>query len=245
MSKASVLTVDDDQDLQTVMEDYLVSDGYNVIKAETFAEGLEKSSLPNIDVILLDLGLPDGEGMTLIPQIKSATNAGVIVVSGKDDTTEKIVCLEMGADDYLTKPFEMRELTARIKAVLRRRTEAVSATAMGNAASVGAAEAHPDKFEFLGFILDRSQYQLFDEQGNSMGLTTGEFQLLDALVSAANRVLTREHLFELTREGKFDVYDRAIDIQIARLRKKLGDTEKPAQIIKTIRGVGYMFIMPN
>lgn len=237
MSKISVLSIDDDKDLQIVVEDYLLNAGYNVIVAQDLASGLEKSSLPSLDIVLLDLSLPDGEGMTIIPQIKSNTNAGIIVVSGKDDTTEKIVCLEMGADDYMTKPFEMRELTARIKAVLRRMTPQSS-----HQDSNGSVTSSDEKEVFQGFTLDRGQYQVFDESGKSLDLTSGEFALLDVLVSAKNRVLSREHLFDLTRDGKFDVYDRAIDIQIARLRKKLNDTDKPSKIIKTVRGVGYMLI---
>jgi len=238
--KANVLTIDDDENLQIVIEDYLINDGYNVIVASDLLSGLEKSKMPDIDVILLDLTLPDGEGMSLIPQIKSATNAAIIVVSGKDDTTEKIVCLEMGADDYLTKPFEMRELTARIKAVLRRvHSNDSEATVEKND------NEKPHKFKFLSFTMDRNQYQVFDESGESLDFTTGEFELLDALVNAPNRVLSREQLFDLTRDGKFDIYDRAIDIQVARIRKKLSMANDNNGIIKTIRGVGYMFILPE
>jgi two-component system phosphate regulon response regulator OmpR len=180
------------------------------------------------DVILLDLVLPDGEGINLIPQFRAKTKAPIVVVSGKSDTTEKIVCLEMGADDYITKPFQMRELSARIKAVVRRANDNFEQRE----------EIKADKIQFLGWCLDRTQYQLFDEAGTSADLTTGEFKLLEALAMSANRALTREFLFDLTRAGEYDTYDRSIDIQIARLRKKLkGDSE----IIKTVRGVGYMF----
>lgn len=235
LHKGTVLSVDDDENLQIVVGHYLEEDGYKVLKATTVKAAVEKSETVGIDVVLLDLILPDGEGLALIPQLRSKTKAAIIVVSGKSDTTEKIICLEMGADDYITKPFEMRELSARIKAVLRRLSEAQPAT---NAPAISKVE----KISFGdGWVLDRTQYQLFNPSNESVELTTGEFKLLEALVCASNRALSREHLFDLTRDGEYDVYDRAIDIQIARLRKKLGDDNKSPKVIKTVRGVGYMF----
>ena len=143
----------------------------------------------------------------------------------------------MGADDYLGKPFEMRELSARIKAVLRRAQNDTEIQAVTSEQ----ARSKSEKIIFAGWTLDRTQYQLFDAKNTSAGLTTGQFHLLEALLLSPNRALSREYLFELTREGDFDVYDRAIDIQIARIRKKLLDDSKSPAIIKTIRGIGYMF----
>lgn len=228
MQKGVILSVDDDENLQTVVGQYLEDDGYKVIPAMSTAQALEKSAVMSFDVILLDLVLPDGEGMTLIPQLRAKSNSPIIVVSGKSDTTEKIVCLEMGADDYMTKPFEMRELSARIKAVLRR----------SGPQEESKTESAGEKINFLGWCLDRTQYQLFDKEQKPAELTTGEFKLLEALVLAPNRALSREQLFEITRAGNYDTYDRSIDIQIARLRKKL---KKDSKIIKTVRGVGYIF----
>ncbi len=235
MQKGTVLCVDDDENLQNVIGHYLEDDGYQVVRALDVKSALEKLENTPLDVILLDLVLPDGEGLSLIPRFQDKSKAGIIVVSGKSDTTEKVVCLEMGADDYITKPFEMRELSARIKAVLRR-SDPVAETENQSP------KHKSEKITFGdGWCLDRTQYQLFDPQNNSANLTTGEFKLLEALVLAPNRALSREHLFELTRDGEFDAYDRAIDIQIARLRKKLGDDTKSPNLIKTVRGVGYMF----
>lgn len=235
MQKGTVLAVDDDENLQTVVSQYLEDDGYKVVNAGNISGALEKTHGANFDVVLLDLNLPDGEGISLIPQMRTKTLAPIIIVSGKSDTTEKIVCLEMGADDYITKPFEMRELSARIKAVMRRTHANLQKAADGE---------KTEQIRFLSWRLDRSQFQLYDEQNRSADLTTGEFKLLEALVLSPNRALSREHLFELTRDGEFDSYDRAIDIQIARLRKKLGDDPKSPQIIKTVRGIGYMFALP-
>lgn len=234
MQKGTILSVDDDANLQTVIGQYLEDDGYKVVTAHNVQTALEKVTSMPPDIILLDLVLPDGEGLSLIPQFQNKCKAGVIVVSGKSDTTEKIICLEMGADDYLTKPFEMRELSARIKAVLRRMEPS-------NDEDQQAAPRADKIFFNKGWCLDRTQYQVFDDKNRSVDLTTGEFKLLEALILSANRALSRDHLFDITRDGKYESFDRAIDIQIARLRKKMGDDTKSPRLIKTVRGVGYMF----
>jgi two-component system phosphate regulon response regulator OmpR len=235
VQKVTVLNIDDDEDLQMVVGHYLESNGYNVIQVHSAGELEEKLKPDSADVILLDLVLPDAEGFSLITKIREKAKTPIIIVSGKSDTTEKIVGLEMGADDYITKPFEMRELSARIKAVLRRSGEGANA----EKTSEGAVS---DKIYFNGgWCLDRTQYQVLNNKGKSADFTTGEFKLLEALVVSANRVLTREQLFEFTRGGDFDAFDRAIDIQVGRIRKKLKDDPKSPNLIKTVRGVGYMF----
>lgn len=236
MPKATILSVDDDQGLQTVVSHYLTGEGYEMLSAGSGKQLMDvlEDKAPNI--ILLDLVLPDTDGISILAQLRTMKKIPVIVVSGKSDTTEKIVCLEMGADDYMTKPFEMRELSARIKAVLRRVEEVPAGVA-----SAPPAQEQEKQIRFAGWVLDRAQFQLFDSKGNSADLTTGEYKLLDALVGASNKVLSRERLFELTRESDYDSFDRAVDIQIGRLRKKLNDDPKDPQFIKTVRGVGYMF----
>ncbi len=235
LQKGLVLCVDDDNDLQVVLSHYLEEEGYKVICANSLQTALEKNEQTVFDVILLDLRLPDGEGNTLIPKLKEKSGSALIVLSGKSDTTDKIVCLEMGADDYLTKPFELKELLARIKAVMRR---------IGNHNDIPDGQSRlrdSDRLEFGdGWCLVRAQYQLYNKENISADLTTGEFKLLEALILSPNRALSREHLFDLTRDGEFDVYDRAIDIQIARIRKKMSDGSGD-ELIKTVRGVGYMF----
>jgi len=237
MQKGTILSVEDDENLQMVIAHYLEEDGYTVVCASNVKTALEKMAAQSPSVVLLDLVLPDGEGLSLIPMFRAGSAAAVIVVSGKDSTTEKIVCLEMGADDYMVKPFEMRELSARIKAVLRR-AESVPAAASPEPSTIKSA----DKLQLgKSWYLDRTQYQLFDDKAQSADLTTGEFKLLEALVLSCNRALSREQLYELTRNGGYDAFDRAVDIQIARIRKKIGDDAKPPQVIKTIRGIGYMY----
>tara|TARA_R110000764_G_scaffold4085_1_gene16895 strand:- start:8578 stop:9303 length:726 start_codon:yes stop_codon:yes gene_type:complete len=237
MNKGLVLSVDDDEGLQLVLKHYLEGEGYTVLTANNGAGLNEKLETDSLDIILLDLGLPDVDGLNLIPQIRTKKQIPIIVVSGKSDTTEKIICLEMGADDYITKPFEMRELSARIKAAMRR-TQPATEIHKDNIEVASKKE----RIEFGDFILERNQFQLFNTKNQSLEITTGEFQLLEALILAPNRALSRERLFELTRDGEFDSYDRAIDIQIGRIRKKLGDDG--LDIIKTVRGVGYMFCPP-
>ncbi len=236
--KATVLTVDDDDDLQFVMRQYLEPQGYKLVSAQSGAEFMDKLDSACPDIILLDLGLPDHDGLSLLSVIRSKSNSPVIVVSGRKETSDRIVGLEMGADDYLVKPFEMHELAARIKAVLRRCKEDVHKPVKEAEAALA---AKPRNLSFNGWLLDRMQYQLFDEGGKTPGLTSGEFRLLEALLMAPNHVLSRENLFELTRSKRFDIYDRVIDTQIARIRKKIGDDPQNPTLIKTVRGVGYMF----
>lgn len=243
MDKATILCVDDDEGLQLVIKEYLESDGYKVLRAHNLKEfGMWAEQGGSIDLVLLDLVLKDAQGLSLIQTIRDKIKSPIIIVSGKTDTTEKIVCLEMGADDYITKPFEMRELSARVKAVLRRSYPDVEKS---SSQTISAIRTSGEKIYFENWYLDCGQYQLYDLNDNSVELTTGEFKLLEALVLSSKKVVSRERLFEITRDGSnYDAYDRAIDIQIARIRKKIGDTSKDSEIIKTVRGVGYMFCAP-
>ncbi|MDF2368233.1 response regulator transcription factor [Sneathiella sp.] len=238
MSKGFVLSIDDDDALQVVLSAYFESEGYLYDSTRDGSELAEKLNTMQPDIILLDLVLSDVDGTSLIPIIRQHTQAPIIIVSGKNDTTEKIICLEMGADDYLTKPFELRELKARIKAAMRRTGEGEFV-----ASDPSETESENENITFGEFTLDRDQYQVFKDDGESLDVTIGEFQLLEALVTAPNRALSREQLFELTRDGEYDSYDRAIDIQIGRIRKKLG--EDGLSIIKTMRGIGYMYCPPD
>lgn len=242
MDKATILSVDDDEGLQLVLKEYLESDGYKVLRAHNIKEfGMWAEQGESIDLVLLDLVLKDAQGLSLIQTIRDKIKSPIIIVSGKTDTTEKIVCLEMGADDYLTKPFEMRELSARIKAVLRR-AYPVEGDRSGSQQTMAEIKTSGEKIYFDNWYLDCGQYQLYDLNDNSADLTTGEFKLLETLVLSAKKVVSRERLFEITRDGSnYDSYDRAIDIQIARIRKKIGDNSKDSEVIKTVRGVGYMF----
>ena len=235
MNKATILTIEDDPSLQTVIQMFLEDQGYTVLTGHNGKDLLAKIQAIHVDVILLDLMLPDADGLNLIAQTRKFTQAPIIVVSGKDHPTDKILGLELGADDYLGKPFEMRELYARIKAVLRRSSQE------GGAESRTGDKKEADKLAFGDWILDRSSFNVFDKDKKSADLTTAEFKLLEVLLNASGRALSRDQLYELGRGQDYQSYDRGVDIHIARLRKKLGDDPKSPRLIKTVRGVGYMF----
>lgn len=232
MKKASILSIEDDPVLQLAISEYLDDDGYAVLTASNARDVEGHLKKGGVDVILLDLNLPDTDGFSLLAKIRSFTKTPVIIVSGKTDTTEKVVGLEMGAVDYITKPFEMRELSARVKAVLRRTEE------MAETQKKPGPKPVEEVVSFANWKLDRRQFQVFDKDGKSAGLTAGEFRLLETLVLAPNRALTRDYLYEVTRDNEFSAEDRAVDLQIGRIRKKINDDSK---LIKTVRGVGYMF----
>jgi two-component system OmpR family response regulator len=237
LKKATILTIEDDKNLQTVIQFFLEEQGYTVLSGSNGKELLEKIQNVHVDVILLDLVLPDSDGLNLIMQIRQYTKAPIIVVSGKDEPTDKILGLELGADDYIGKPFEMRELYARIKVVLRRSQGQVNTDVLPDVR-----EAR--KLFFGNFILDRSAFLVTTVDGQAVELTTAEFKLLELLLNASGKVLSRDQLSELGRGQDYHSYDRAIDIHIARLRKKLGENPKSPEMIKTVRGVGYMFCLP-
>ena len=232
MKRPLVLVVEDNKDMQQTIFDGLQREGYDTVGAASGKELFEKLDKQSPDAILLDIGLPDQDGLSLMAKIRSLTQAPVIVVSGKNDTVDKIVGIEMGADDYVGKPFQMKELSVRIKAQLRR-----SSGQSTNQPSSNAKKA--EKLKFNEWILDRARLQVFDDAGTSAGLTVKEFKLLEAFVSSPNRVLSREQLLDYSRSDGFNVTDRAIDTQIVRLRKKLGAESE--DLIQSIRGAGYMF----
>lgn len=212
------------------MRENLELDGYTVFCASTGDEAMKILRVKKAEAILLDLGLPDGDGLSLISSIRQLTAAPVIVISGKGDLVDKVVGLEMGADDYLGKPFDMKELSARVKAGVRR---------YKNMLQPQAQEERPRKFRFGRHVLDTGRCQAYDAAGKSCDLTAMEFKLLETLVESAGRVLTREQLLDKARADNLNVSDRAIDIQVARIRRKIGDDAKEPRIIKTVRGIGY------
>jgi two-component system phosphate regulon response regulator OmpR len=236
MKRTAILAIDDDPEIRKVIGKYLEEDGYSVHTAANAAESNAILSQQPIDLILLDMVLPDSDGLDLMTEFRSKSKVPIIVVSGKSDATDRIVGLEMGADDYLTKPFHMRELSARIKSVLRR------AEAQSPQHHDIAPTAEQEIYKFGQWTMNCAKYEVCNGKGDPVSLTSGEFDLLRALVNSPNRVLKREHLFEVTRGIDYDTYDRAVDIQIGRLRKKLGDDPHNPSLIKTVRGVGYIFI---
>ena len=193
-------------------------------------------------LVLLDLGLPGEDGFSIARQLREQWRCGLVIVTGRGDAVDKVVGLEIGADDYVTKPFDLRELLARIKAVLRRLVpESPSAEAPFSTA-IGTATATAHKLTFAGWELDTAARCLTNPMGADVALTTGEFDLLRALAEHAGRVLSRDFLLGQTRGREAGPFDRTIDVQVGRLRKKIeADAENP-HIIKSVRGAGYILV---
>jgi DNA-binding response OmpR family regulator len=188
-------------------------------------------------LVLLDLGLPGEDGFALARQLREHWQCGLVIVSGRGDAVDKVVGLEVGADDYVTKPFDLRELLARIKAVLRR-IDPSPRTPQPD----GSAPDARRRQRFAGWLLDPAARKLLDPRGLEVVLTGGEFDLLCTLVQHAGRVLSRDFLLECTRGREAGPFDRTIDVQVGRLRKKLDDSGGDPQIIKSVRGAGYVFV---
>jgi two-component system OmpR family response regulator len=226
-----ILVVDDQKEICEVVQEYLSGEGYKVSVAHD-GQGMRRlMAQAPVDLVILDLMLPGEDGLTLARSLRDGSNVGIIILTGRGETVDRIIGLEMGADDYLPKPFHLRELLARVKSVLRR----VSSRSKEKPA------AQRTKARFAGWNLDLSTRELVSPAGSEVRLTTGEFDLLAAFVNNANQVLSRDRLLDLARNREAGPFDRTIDVQVGRLRRKLEeDPEKPT-IIKTVRGTGYIF----
>lgn len=187
-----------------------------------------------VDLVLLDLMMPGDDGFVLAKEIRARPDIGIIMLTGRSDMIDRVVGLEVGADDYIAKPFHLREVHARVKSVLRR-------LHTGARAPGPAAPAAEQTVRFDGWTLNLDRRQLIAPDGTDVALTTGEFDLLSVLVSHAGRVLDRDRLMDLTRGRHWDAFDRTIDAQVGRLRRKLEVDPKAPALIKSVRGVGYVF----
>lgn len=227
-----LLVVDDDPRIRQMLTRYFEDEGYVVSTASNGPEMRASLQQENFDIILLDWVLPGGEdGLDLAREIRAQSDIPIIMLTGRDDVVDRIVGIEVGADDYIAKPFHLREVHARLKSILRRRQPAAKAR-----------ENEPgDVLRFEGWQLDIGKRQLLSPDKNEIELTTGEFDMLVVFARHAGRVLSRDFLMESTRGRNLEVYDRTIDAQIARLRKKIEANPTHPQLIKSIRGVGYVF----
>jgi len=227
-----VTIVEDDPDVRALLTRSLDSDGYQVTALES-GVGIEDAIASNqIDLVILDIGLPDMDGLTIMQKIRRTSDVAIIIVSGRGDLADRVVGLEIGADDYITKPFEPREILARVRCVLRRGRRQSDTAAP--------AEAH-HLYEFGNWRLDATAQALHDNSGRPVSLTSGEFRLLEALVTRANRVLTRDQLMDICYGNNSPAFDRSIDVCIARLRRKLQDDPRNPAVIRTVRNGGYIF----
>ncbi|MFD2112382.1 response regulator [Thiorhodococcus fuscus] len=225
-----ILVVDDDPGLRALLSDYLAQEGFAVASAEDGHAMDAWLALHETDLIILDLMLPGEDGLTLTRRLRAKTDLPIIMLSARGDDVDRIVGLEVGADDYLPKPFNPRELLARIRAVMRRNRPSERA------------ERTPDHeiIQFGPYRLDPDQYELRrDDQ--PVGLTSGEFELLRVLAEHPDRVLDRDRLLDLLKGYERSPFDRSIDVQIARLRAKIEPETKHPRYIRTIWGKGYMF----
>jgi DNA-binding response OmpR family regulator len=228
-----IAVLDDEADITELLASYLQGHGYRVSQLH---DGRTLMQLMRADppaLVLLDLGLPGEDGFSIARQLREHWQCGLIIVTGRGDAVDKVVGLEVGADDYVTKPFDLRELLARIKAVLRR-----------TAAASPAGTTTPDRPCFAGWELDMPARRLVGPTGQEVALTGGEFDLLSVFVRHPGRVLSRDFLLEQTRGREAGPFDRTVDVQVGRLRKKLeADVDDP-QIIKSVRGAGYILVPP-
>jgi two-component system OmpR family response regulator len=235
-----IAVLDDESDITQLLAGYLSNQGYRVTQLHTGAALLATMVADPPALVLLDLGLPGEDGFAIARQLRERFQCGLVIVTGRGDAVDKIVGLEVGADDYVTKPFDLRELVARVKAVLRRIVPGTPAAA-GSVAPPAPAE-RAASLRFIGWTFDRAARRLVDPQGAEVVLTTGEFELLAVLLQHAGRVLSRDFLLEQTRGREAGPFDRTIDVQIGRLRRKIeADPERP-EIIKSVRGAGYVLI---
>ena len=235
MSDAHVVALDDDVEVRRLVSEYL---GQNDMRVTAVATGKELDQViarDTVDLVVLDLRLQGEDGMHIARKLRDASNIPILMLTGRADEADRVMGLEFGADDYLTKPFSPRELLARIRALLRRaRAQATVADAIAKVRA----------YRFSGWELNIGLRKLKDPKGETVELTRGEFSLLTAFLSSPQRVLARDQLLDLSRLHNAEVYDRSIDIQILRLRRKIEVDPANPKFITTERGAGYLFAVP-
>lgn len=227
----TVVVVDDDQDIRDVLGDALSQQGHNVILAENGDQLMSAFKQDNPDVILLDLRLKQEDGLQLAKAIREQSTVPIMMLTGKGDETDRIIGLEIAADDYMMKPFNLRELIARVNALLRR----------SDLMQTKAIQVEHEQYCFGPWSLNMSTRQLLHESGKEVSLTYGEFALLQALITSPNCVLSRDQLMDKTHGLASDSSDRTVDVLILRLRRKIENNPRLPEFIQTERGVGYVF----
>lgn len=227
-----VLAIDDDPSIRQMIADYLSDNDIQVTTLESGKEIAEVMEREAIDLLILDLKLPGEDGMQIAQTLRADSAIPIIILTGRKDEADRVMGLELGADDYLTKPFSPRELLARIRALMRR-------SRMHETIADGLAKVRA--YRFAGWELNVRLRRLTSPRGETIAMTNSEFNLLVAFLAAPERVLTREQLLDSSRLHNDEVYDRSIDVQVGRLRKKLEDKRATTPLIRTERGAGYVF----
>jgi two-component system, OmpR family, response regulator len=226
-----ILFVEDDADIRTLVADFLAQNGYRMSVARDGRELDRTLEVSRIDLVILDIMLPKEDGLSLCRRIRATSDVPIIMLTARGSEIDRVVGLEMGADDYLTKPFSTHELLARIRALLRR----------ANMARAPREQRPASSLSFSGWKLDLTARRLQSADGAAVPLTTGEFELLVAFCEHPRRVLTREQLLDLTRGRAAALFDRSIDIQVSRLRRKIEEKPTEPVLIQTVRAGGYIF----
>ncbi|MCB1500160.1 MAG: response regulator [Bauldia sp.] len=226
-----IAVVDDEAEIRSSIAEYLTMHGFNVSEADGGA-ALRRlvGRGEQFDLVILDIRMPGEDGLSLARWLREHVKIGVIMLTASGDTVDRITGLEVGADDYVPKPFDLRELLARVRSVLRR------------VAGMPTKPTMPEQIRFGRFILELASKSLATETGEPVPLTTMEFDLLKAFATHPNRVLSRDQLLDLAHGKGAEPFDRSIDIRVTRLRRKIEEVPDRPEIIKTIRGAGYMFV---
>ena len=233
----TLLIVDDDKDIRDLLSDLLIKYGFKVLVAADGKAMFSQFNNNKVDLVILDVMLPGDDGFTLCRRLRQEAKTPIIMLTANGDETDRIVGLEVGADDYVPKPFHPRELLARIKAVLRRTSDDDGAPTP----ATQPIELEQSTVTFLDWTLDMATRNLISPDSVEIILSAGEYSLLVAFIKHPRRVLSRDQLLELTRNRSAGPFDRSIDIQVSRLRQKIEVDSKNPDIIKTVRGGGYMF----
>ena len=234
-ANVQILIVDDEPKIRTLLRKCFEREGFRTVEAKNGAELRARiAQQPPISLITLDLTLGGEDGLELAREVRAKCNVPIVMITGKGDTIDRVVGLELGADDYITKPFELREVLARVRAVLRRYSPA-------EAPAPQTASSSHERYAFQGMVLDVTQRELSREVGSVQELTTAEFNLLEIFVKRPHRVLTRDNIMDLLKGHEWSPLDRSIDALIGRLRKKIEPDADHPRLIKTIRGIGYAF----
>jgi DNA-binding response OmpR family regulator len=232
---AHVLVVDEDPAVCKLVSEYLGNNDFRVTAVSTAPQVLDMISREAIDILLMEPRLRGEDGLRLTRAIRDSSRLPIVMVSGRAEEADRVMALEFGADDYVTKPFSPRELLARIRAVLRRSQTEVVAPGRDEALRA---------YRFAGWELNVRLHRLLSPQLQQVNISRGEFSLLCAFLASPERILTRDKLLELSRLHRTEVYDRSIDVQIRRLRRKIELDPSRPQLIRTQRGVGYIFAAP-
>ncbi|MDX1512449.1 MAG: response regulator [Gammaproteobacteria bacterium] len=229
-AEAHLVVVDDELDIRDTLEEYLGMHGFRVTCADGGQALRRIVADEKVDLVVLDINMPGEDGLSLARFLRETTTVGIVMLTAAGEVVDRIVGLEMGADDYIPKPVDLRELLARVRAVLRRSSKGAPASRQENTSVY-----------FGDCRLDLDAHKLFDADGTEIRITSMEFDLLKAFAEHPNRVLNRDQLLDLAHNRDWDPFDRSIDIRIARLRKKIERVPSKPEIIKTVRGAGYIF----